>query len=431
MPEVALDNSQDKLQQDRIENYDATVVDKDPYDVDIADFNMINPHLFSSNTLWPWFKRLREEEPVHYCRDSVFGPYWSVTSYDDIMKVDTSHDIFSSEPNITVGDLQEDFPLATFIAMDRPKHDEQRAVVNPAVRGKQLRDFEPLIRERTQRVLDSLPVGEEFNWVERVSIELTTCMLATLFDFPFEDRAKLTRWSDVTFAIPGLGVVDSEEQRREELLECLAAFTELWNQRVNEEPRGDFISLLAHGSATQEMDPFEYLGNILLLIIGGNDTTRNSMSGSVLCQNLYPGQFDKLKAQPELIPSMVSETIRWQTPLAYMRRTANQDTTLGDKQIKKGDKVLMWYVSGNRDESHFENPDDYIIDRPNVRSHLSFGFGIHRCMGNAVGEMQLRVLWEEILQRFDRVEVVGDVERVPSSFVKGYSSLPVILHPKK
>ena len=225
MPEVALDNSQDKLQQDRIENYDATVVDKDPYDVDIADFNMINPHLFSSNTLWPWFKRLREEEPVHYCGDSVFGPYWSVTSYDDIMKVDTSHDIFSSEPNITVGDLQEDFSLATFIAMDRPKHDEQRAVVNPAVRGQQLRDFEPLIRERTQRVLDSLPVGEEFNWVEKVSIELTTCMLATLFDFPFEDRAKLTRWSDVTFASPGLAVVDSEEQRREELLECLAAFT--------------------------------------------------------------------------------------------------------------------------------------------------------------------------------------------------------------
>ena len=200
---------------------------------------------------------------------------------------------------------------------------------------------------------------------------------------------------------------------------------------MKEEPKGDFISLLAHGSATQEMDPFEYLGNILLLIVGGNDTTRNSMSASVLCQNLYPAQFEKLKANPELLPSMVAETIRWQTPLAYMRRTANQDTILGGKQIKKGDKVLMWYVSGNRDESHFENPDDYIIDRHNVRSHLSFGFGIHRCMGNRVGEMQLKILWEEILKRFDRVEVVGEPERTASSFVKGYASLPVVLHAKK
>jgi cytochrome P450 len=431
MSNVAQDTNQDALIEDRIENHDASVVDKDPYAVDLADFNLANPHLFSSDTLWPWFKRLREEDPVHYCRDSMFGPYWSVTRYDDIMKVDTSHDIYSSEPMITVGDMQEDFQLSMFIAMDRPKHDEQRAVVNPVVRGEQLRSFEPLIRERTREVLDSLPIGEEFNWVDKVSIELTTRMLATLFDFPFEDRAKLTRWSDVATAIPGLGVIDSEDQRREELLECLGAFTELWNERVKEAPRGDFVSMLAHGSATQEMDPLEYLGNIILLIVGGNDTSRNSMTASVLCQNLYPDQFEKLKAKPELIPSMVSETIRWQTPLAYMRRTAKEDTILGGKQIKKGDKVLMWYVSGNRDDSHFENPDDYIIDRPNVRSHLSFGFGIHRCMGNSVGEMQLRILWEEILERFERIEVVGDPVRIPSSFVKGYASLPVILHARK
>ena len=431
MSEAAHDTSQDDLIEDRIENHDATVVDKDPYEVDIADFNLANPHLFSSDKLWPWFKRLREEDPVHYCRDSMFGPYWSVTRYDDIMKVDTSHDIYSSEPTITVGDLQEDFQLSMFIAMDRPKHDEQRAVVNPVVRGDQLRNFEPLIRERTREVLDSLPIGEEFNWVDKVSIELTTRMLATLFDFPFEDRTKLTRWSDVATAIPGMGIIENEDQRREELLECLATFTELWNERVKEEPKGDFISMLAHGSATQEMDPLEYLGNIILLIVGGNDTSRNSMTASVLCQNLFPDQFEKLKANPALIPSMVAETIRWQTPLAYMRRTAKEDTILGGKQIKKGDKVVMWYVSGNRDDSHFENPDDYIIDRRNVRSHLSFGFGIHRCMGNSVGEMQLRILWEEILERFDRIEVVGDAERIPSSFVRGYASLPVVLHAKK
>ena len=412
--------------------HDEHQVDVDPYTLALKDIDVANPLLFQADCQDSWFQRLRDEAPVHYCPGSFFGPYWSVTRYDDIMAVDTNHDVYSSEPSITLRDPEPDFTLPMFIAMDRPKHDEQRSVVNPAVGADKLRYFEPIIRERTVEVLDNLPVGETFNWVDRVSIELTTRMLATLFDYPFERRRQLTRWSDVATAVPGVGgVIDTEEQRRAELFECLESFTELWNERVNALPANDFISMLAHGDSTRDMEPLEYLGNLLLLIVGGNDTTRNSMSGSVLALHQNPDQFARLTADHDLIPSMISETIRWQTPLIHMRRTAKVDTVLSGQKIRAGDKVIMWYLSGNRDERFFERPDDFIIDRPDVRKHLAFGFGIHRCMGNRLAELQLRVLWEEILARFERIEVVGEPERIPSVFVRGYSDLPVKIHPRR
>jgi cytochrome P450 len=276
-------------------------------------------------------------------------------------------------------------------------------------------------------LLDEVPRGDVFNWVDKISIELTTQMLATLFDFPWDDRRKLTRWSDVATAIPGAGIVETIEQRRAELLECLTYFTDLWNQRVNAEPKPDLISMMAHASATKHMDPREYLGNLILLIVGGNDTTRNSMTGSVYALNKFPEQYAKLRANPALIPSLVSETIRWQTPLAHMRRTAARDVELCGKLIRKGEKVVMWYVSGNRDDEVIEQPNQFDIERKNVRHHLSFGFGIHRCVGNRLGEMQLRIVWEEILKRFETIEVVEEPRRVYSAFVKGYETLPVIV----
>ena len=412
-------------------DYTVDQVKQDPYAIPLADIDIANPYLFAHNAHGPWFKRLRDEAPVHYCSDSFFGPYWSVTRYKEIMEVDTSHEIFSSEPAITIRDADDDFPLPMFIAMDRPKHDEQRKVVAPVTGPENLRHFEPIIRERTRDVLDHLPIGETFDWVDRVAIELTTRMLATLFDFPFEDRRKLTHWSDVSTAAPGMGLIETEEERREQMLECLAYFTGLWNERVNKPVSNDLISMLAHGEATKNMGPLEFLGNLVLLIVGGNDTTRSTMSASVFALHENPEQFSKLVAQPELIDSMVAETIRWQTPLAHMRRKAKVDTELGGQQIKAGDKVVMWYVSGNRDERFMERPDDFIIDRPDVRKHLSFGFGIHRCMGNRLAELQLRILWEEILQRYERIEVVGEPERTASSFVHGFTSLPVRLHPRQ
>ncbi|MGI9440110.1 MAG: cytochrome P450 [Parvibaculales bacterium] len=407
------------------------------YTTPLADLDPSNPHLWPHEEYWPIFDRLRAEDPLHYCKDGwtsperndddePIGPYWSVTRYDDVMAIDTDHKRFSSEPAITLPNPADDFQLPMFIAMDQPKHDVQRKTVAPLMSPMSLQEMSKLIRERTQYVLDSVPINEEFNWVDKVSIELTTMMLATLFDFPFEERRKLTRWSDVTTAGPETGIVESEDQRRAELMECVTYFKELWEQRQGKEGF-DLITMLANGEETKDMDTMEYLGNLVLLIVGGNDTTRNSMSASIWAPHLFPSEWQKVKANRELIPNAVAEIIRWQTPLAYMRRTALEDVEMHGKTIKKGDKVAMWYVSANRDERKFDNPNQLILDRPNARNHIAFGFGIHRCFGNRLAELQLQILWDEMLKRFEKIEVVGEPTRNISSFVKGYTSMNVIV----
>ena len=389
-----------------------------------------DPQGFVDDTVGYVFERLRHEDPVHRSHSPVPGidTYWSVTRYQDIMHVDSHHELFSSEGGITLMDFPADDEqkLKMFIAMDPPKHDEQRKAVSPIVAPANLNNWRELIRRRTGQVLDSLPRNETFDWVDKVSIELTTYMLATLFDFPLQDRRLLTYWSDISTANKLTNPDAPEpEVRMAELRKMLEYFTRLWNERVNEAPRSDLISMLAHGPATRNMGPLEYMGNLVLLIVGGNDTTRNSMTGGLLALNDFPEEMAKLRANPALIEGMVSEIIRWQTPLAYMRRTAVRDTELGGKKIKEGDKLAMWYLSGNRDAAAIREPDRFIVDRERPRQHLSFGFGIHRCVGNRLAELQLKILWEEILRRFERIEVVGEPTRVRSAFVRGFSKLPV------
>ena len=404
---------------------------KAAYNQPLETLNPAQPALFRDDTMWTIFERLRKEDPVHYTPESDYGPYWSITKYHDIVAVDTDYQTFSSEPAITIFDQnQGQGPLPMFIAMDPPKHDVQRKAVSPAVSPVNLERLAPLIRERAAGILDALPIGETFDWVDKVSMELTAMTLATLFDMPQEDRRKLTYWSDVVTAVPGHGLVDSLEQKMAIFQDYHAYFTGLWNQRVNAEPASDLISMLAHSPATRNMEPREYFGNIVLLTVGGNDTTRNTITGSILALNHNPDQYKKLRENPALIPSMVSETIRWQTPLAHMRRLATRDIEFKGKQIRKGDKIIMWYVSGNRDEEVIANPNAFIIDRERHRQHLSFGFGIHRCVGNRLAELQLTIIWEEILKRFPNIEVVGEPKRVYSTFVKGYESLPVIIREK-
>ena len=412
-----------------------SMLDVDPHSVPLEDIDVSQPELFSQDRIWPLFERLRREDPVHYCAHSEYGPYWSMTKFEDIKQVDTNHATYSSHGAITIDEEEyEEFNLPMFIAMDPPRHEEQRKLVSPVVAPMNLKTLSGTIRERAARILESLPVGETFNWVDLVSIELTAQMLATLFDIPFEDRRRLTRWSDVgAHGVQGgmdAGILENEAQYQAELLECLDYFTQLWNQRANQPPGNDLISMLSHGESTRDIPPMEFLGNLILLIVGGNDTTRNSISGGVLALNENPAQYAKLKSNPRVIPNMVSEIIRYQTPLAHMRRTATTDAELGGKQIREGDKVIMWYISGNRDDEAIERPNQFLIDRANARQHLSFGFGIHRCMGNRLAEMQLKILWEEILERFSMVEVVGQPVRVASNFIHGFSELPVRVHPR-
>lgn len=412
----------------RVKHSNRSLVGRDPWTIPLEEIDLAHPGIWQANEYLPFLARMRRDAPVHFCAHSAVGPYWSVMRYKDITAMETAPHIFSSEPTIGIVDVLPEYTLPMFIAMDPPKHDEQRKTVQGVVAPQNLKNLESLIRQRVIAILDSLPVGETFNWVDLVSRELTTQMLATLFDFPFEQRHKLPYWSDVATAIPGAGLINSYEESFEILKECLAEFTLLWRQRAAQPPANDLISMLAHGESTRNMPPKEFLGNLVLLIVGGNDTTRNSITGGVLALHENPQEFHKLRQNPDLIPSMVSEIIRWQTPLAYMRRTAKVDTELGGQHIRAGDKLLMWYASANRDEEAIENPDSFIIDRPRARQHLSFGTGIHRCMGNRLAEMQLRILWEEILPRFEAIEVMGEPVRIYSSFVKGYTDLPVRIH---
>jgi cytochrome P450 len=398
----------------RAEAY-ATPLDK--LDVSVQD-------RFVTNTIWPFFERLRREDPVHYTAESEFGPYWSVTTFDDIVTIETNHEVFSSEGSISIYDQEnDDFVTPMFIAMDPPKHDAQRKAVQPAVSSENLKNFAPLIRQRAAKILDELPIGEPFDWVDRVSIELTTQMLATLFDFPFEERRKLTYWSDI--ATTDMSDTMTPEEARAELMASAMYFKTLWDQRVDQPPKTDLISLLAHNEATKDMPLMEFLGNIMLLIVGGNDTTRNSITGGLIALTQNPGELAKLRANPALFDSLVPEIIRWQTPVAHMRRTAKRDFDIGGKTIKAGEKVVMWYVSGNRDETAIDNPEAFIVDRERPRQHVSFGFGIHRCVGMRLAEMQLRIVWEEILKRFPTIEIVEEPVRLKSCFLRAYRKLMV------
>jgi len=403
------------------------------YSTPLKDFQVADPELFRSDTLWPWFERLRAEDPVHLTEDGPNGRYWSVTRHADIIAVDSNHGVYSSSSElggITLQDAVDSSGSTSFIGLDPPMHDAQRRAVMPMFSSESMAQLEPLIRERAAKILDELPVGETFDFVDKVAVELTSQMLATLFDYPFEMRRNLPMISDMILSGPemtGSGELTPEQmmELQAKFMGVLTPFTLMWEDRKAKPPQHDLISMLAHSEATSKPTPEEYFGNIILLIVAGSDTTRHSITGGLLALNQNPGEYDKLRADPGLIDSMVPEIIRWQSPVAYMRRTALADAELSGKTIKKGDRVVMWYVSGNRDETAIEDANVFQIDRARPRQHVGFGFGIHRCVGNRLAEMQLKVMWEEILKRFPRIEVVGEPRRMKNSFVKGYEGMMV------
>lgn len=403
-----------------------------PAPQDNAQFDPLDvsrPELYRDDTWHAPFAEIRAKGGIHYTENSAFGPYWSVATYKPLVEVESLPDLYSSElGGIALADAQpEDIKMPMFIAMDRPKHTGQRRTVAPAFTPSEMVRMNENIRARTADILDSLPIGKEFDWVDQVSIELSTQMLAILFDFPWEDRRKLTFWSDWAGDIESAKDPVLKEERRKHLFECAAYFGTLWQSKLGKEPTPDLISMMIHSDAMSHMDQMEFLGNLILLIVGGNDTTRNSMSAYAYGLDQFPDERAKLEANPGLIPNTVQELIRWQTPLSHMRRTATQDTELEGHKIREGDKLGLWYISANRDESVFPNANKLIVDRENARRHLAFGHGIHRCVGARLAELQIGILLEEMAKRRLRVNVLSEPERVAACFVHGYRKMNVEL----
>ncbi|MEP2735748.1 MAG: cytochrome P450 [Erythrobacter sp.] len=395
----------------------------------IAPFDVSDETRFVKDNWHEQFAQLRAEMPVSYCPDSAFGPYWSVVTHDLISKVELDHQTYSSSyalGNITITDPPSESNLQNFIAADPPVHTAQRKVIQPAFNPSQMRMREEQVRPFCSDLLDGIPIGETFDWVDRVSVEQAIGMLCILFDMPHSDLTDLRRWSDYAGGVSAEHMTD--EWRAEwmaQMQQMLARFDELMDDKRGQEPGDDLLSRMVHSDAMGNLNPLERLSNIALLIVGGNDTTRNSMSGLVLALHQFPDALEKLRADPSLIPNAAQEIIRWQSPVLHMRRTTTCDTELGGQHIAKGEKVVMWYNSANRDEAIFPNGDAFDVARDNARRHLGFGHGIHRCVGARLAEIQIGTLIEEIVNRGWRITPQDGIERLSSPFLRGITKLPV------
>ncbi len=401
----------------------------------LLDNRAINPVDVSADALYVedrWrepFARLRADMPVSWCADSPFGGYWSVVTHALVQEVELRHDVFSSrwdKGNITIADSVGGTEFPNFLAQDQPIHTAQRRVISPAFNPSQMGKLETQVRERTKALIDGLPLGETFDWVERVSIPQTLGMLCLLFDMPFDEWRDLKRWSDYASGVSAENLND--EYRAEfmvQMTEMLARFDRELEARRALPPTDDLLSRMVHSEAMGNMEPIERIANIALLIVGGNDTTRNSMSGLVEALDRYPDQLDRLRADPSLIPNAAQEIIRWQSPVTHMRRTALADTDLGGQRIREGEKIVLWYISANRDESVFPDAERFDVGRENARRHLAFGHGIHRCVGARLAEIQLATLIEEIVERRFRIRHVGTPTRLASPFLHGFTAMPV------
>ncbi|HKT77566.1 MAG TPA: cytochrome P450 [Sphingobium sp.] len=386
--------------------------------------------LYSQATWEPLFARMRATAPLNRVEGTACGDYWNVCSHALLTDVEGKPELFSSSwkyGGIALADPApgEEFQLPMFIAMDEPEHGAQRKTVAPAFTPAHITELAVKLRAHTGAVLDSLPVGSRFDWVEKVSIELATSMLATILGFPWEDRHLLTFWSDWAGNMEAARIPELFQVRREVLTEMATYFHLLWEERRARPDGTDLLGMMIRSDTMSEMGPMEFIGNLALLIVGGNDTTRSSMSAIAVGLDQFPEERAKLEADESLIPNAVQEIIRWHTPIAHMRRTATVDCELAGQKIAAGDKLALWYISANRDESVFPDAARLDLSRANARRHLSFGHGIHRCVGARLAELQLRILIEELRKRRLQVHVAGEVRRVHANFVNGFRHIEV------
>lgn len=396
------------------------------------------------------FTRMRREEPVAFCPEPWGGKgFWSITKYDDIEEISKLPNIFSSDGkhggitlptpemianrrNLTLKDVEGPAELAVFeggrsmITMDPPEHNQHRRLVAPGFTPQRLDRLISRIRIRADALLDEVRAkgNAESDFVADIAAELPIQMLAELFAVPQSDRHKLFEWSNILIGGDDPEINVSREQTMAAFMELAAYAMQLYETR-KAEPGDDLITLLVNTEVGGEpMSVADYLSAFILLVVAGNETTRNSISGGLLALCEFPAEREKLINDPGLMAKAVDEIIRWVHPVIYMRRTALEDYVLGDMTIKAGDKVALWYMSGNRDEDKWDDPFKFDVSRGGPR-HLSFGYGQHLCIGWRLAEIQLRILLEGILARYPTLEVTGPVTRMRTNFLNSIKTMPV------
>ncbi len=395
------------------------------------------------------FTQLRREEPVAWCEEPWNGPgFWSITKYDDIHAISKLPQIFSSDARLggitlpdatmiatrqglTVEQLSErDARFSQFengrsmIMMDPPEHVQHRRMVAPGFTPQRLDALTPRIRERAHAILDAIANQSECEFISSVAAELPVQMLAELFGVPQEDRHKLFQWSNIIIGGEDPDIAVSREHVAQAFMDLAVYAMQLYAARKSQ-PGDDLITMLVNTEVNGEpMSVPDYLSAFILLVVAGNETTRNSISGGTLALSQFPSERQKLIDDPSLIGGAVDEIIRWVHPVIYMRRTAVEDYTLRGVTIKKGDKVALWYMSGNRDEEKWADPFTFNVSRGGPR-HLSFGYGQHLCIGWRLAEIQLTVLLEAMLARYPHIEVTGGITRMRTNFLNSIKTMQV------
>ncbi|MDO8423196.1 MAG: cytochrome P450 [Parvibaculum sp.] len=404
-----------------------------------------DPDLYLRNEHHDVFKNLRASQPVYWNPEADAAGFWALTRYDDIEFASKNPKLFSSAKEngghriFNENEIDENNTEASMISLDPPQHAAYRRMVTPGFVPKRISGMEERIRTRVTRLLDQLEErgkdGNEVEFIDAVAAALPIEVLAELFGAPDADGPKLFEWSNATVGEDDPELRVSDDYMRQCIMEMATYSAGLWQARI-EKPGEDLISMLAHSqvpNAEGKPEPMSfaaYIGTFILLVVAGNETTRNSISGGLLALSENPDQRAKLLADPSLIPSAVQEIIRWVSPVLHMRRTATEDTEIGGQAIAKGDKIVMWYASANRDETKWANPFDFDVARysdPHAPTQLGFGVGQHFCLGSRLAELQLRVLFEEMLKRFPDIHVSGPVRRLRSNFIAGIKEMPVKL----
>jgi len=401
------------------------------------------------------FTQFRREEPVAWCPEPWGGPgFWSITKYDDIHAISKLPQIFSSDGRLGGITLPDPTMIATrqgmtveqlmardarfsqfengrsMIMMDPPEHVQHRRLVAPGFTPQRLDSLTPKIRERARDILDGIANQSECEFISKVAAELPVQMLAELFGAPQEDRHKLFQWSNIIIGGEDPDIAVSREHVAQAFMDLAMYAMGLYAAR-KENPGDDLITMLVNTEVNgQPMSIPDYLSAFILLVVAGNETTRNSISGGTLALSQFPAEKQKLIADPSLIGGAVDEIIRWVHPVIYMRRTAVEDYTLRGVTIKKGDKLALWYMSGNRDEEKWADPFTFNVTRNGPR-HLSFGYGQHLCIGWRLAEIQLTVLLEEMLARYPDYEVLGGITRMRTNFLNSIKTMQVRHRPRR